>query len=199
MRPPGFHETHGALEHDLLLLPCVDRGCRAGTRHLASGLRRQVPTPVQGASTRTRSASPSRPARGRPLVVAACEFLDIARAGALDPRVDRREATLIVVGRDDARLDSPRKRPAPASFRPRPRRDRSRSRRLHSGKQRDELGGLVLDSDEAGEKSGLQLHRGSATVIAMRRGEARAARTASARGEGERAPPGPLRASPSAC
>ena len=71
-------------------------------RHLASGLRRQVPVPVQGASISTRSIAAVQVGEQ---IGCLCRLrgadLDVARAGALEPRVDRREAALVEIGRVD--------------------------------------------------------------------------------------------------
>ena len=66
-------------------------------RHLASGLRRQVPVPVHGASISTRSARPSRSAQHVGLA-ARRAHLDIARAGTRDALVDRRQLALVDIG-----------------------------------------------------------------------------------------------------
>ena len=72
-------------------------------RHLASGLRRQAPVPVQGASISTRSQRP-----GEIVEFAADRFrrahLHVARARALEPVVDRRQPPLVVVGGEDLSL-----------------------------------------------------------------------------------------------
>ena len=53
--PARPHQPRGAVEDLVLERGAARRGRRASERHLASGLRRQVPVPVQGASTSTRS------------------------------------------------------------------------------------------------------------------------------------------------
>ena len=62
MRPPGLTRSAArASTSSWALTRCSSAPGR--TRHLASGLRRQAPTPVQGASMTTRSTAPARSAR----------------------------------------------------------------------------------------------------------------------------------------
>ena len=115
---------------------------------MASGLRRQAPEPVQGASIRTRSQRPSRSASTSSLP-ARRPHLDVARARAGEPGEDRREAASVGVGGVDLAL----------VFHRRGERERlaagagAEVEDLHAGlgvgQQRRELRALVLHLDEA--------------------------------------------------
>ena len=89
----------------------------------------------------------------------------------VEPSMDRRQASLILIGRDDAALVSrqsgERQRLAAAA---RAQIDRGLAR-LHSGKERDELRGLVLDLDEAVEEGGLGLHGRAASILPVRKAQ----------------------------
>ncbi len=70
MRPPGFSS---GIARDRARRPVPWRARparRACIRHLASGLRRQAPVPVHGASISTRSMRPARSSRSLPIVSA---------------------------------------------------------------------------------------------------------------------------------
>ena len=65
MRPARLHQRRGAVEQCACSLR-RNSSAPGRTRHLASGLRRHEPVPVQGASINTRSARPSRSASTSP-------------------------------------------------------------------------------------------------------------------------------------
>ena len=65
---------------------------------MASGLRRQVPTPVQGASISTRSQAPARFCDGIERGAARRANLNVSHARALQTRKDRRQAAAVGIG-----------------------------------------------------------------------------------------------------
>ena len=85
------------------------------TRHLASGLRRQVPEPVHGASTSTRSKR--GPSAGSAASSPAVHHLHVAHAGALQALEDRRAAASCRSRRRRSGRCSASPRRAPASCR----------------------------------------------------------------------------------
>ena len=127
MRPPGFTQRGGAVEHRGLLLDALRQ--RAGP-HAPFGVGVAPPGAGAGAGRvdqhqidaaveiGEQSSPPTRRAD-----------LDVARAGALEPLMDRREAALVVVGGVDLALVLHHRRRAPASCRRRRRRDRPPARR----------------------------------------------------------------------
>ena len=127
-------------------------------RHLASGLRRQVPVPVHGASISTRSARPARSASSFAYAVRRAD-LDVARAGAREALVDRHQPALVDVGRVDLA----------AILHRRGQRQRLAAGAgakiddllagLGAGEERGELRALVLDFDAALEKGRLGMDR----------------------------------------
>ena len=164
------------------------------TRHFASGFRRQV---ADAGARRIDQHEIGYSFEAREGLITAKprrSHLDIPRARALEPSMDRRQASPILIGRDDAafvsRQGGERQRLAATAG---AQIDRGLSR-LYSGEQRDELRALVLDFDEAFEEGGLGLHGRPAPILPM--GEAQPERRERRRGrdEGARAPPSPLRA-----
>ena len=142
--------------------------------------------PVQGASISTRSMRPSRSASSSPTDLRRAH-LHVARAGALEPLVDRREPALVVVGGVDLALvlhhGGQRQRLAAAAG---AEIDHLLAG-LGAGQQRRELRALVLDFDQALEKGGLGVDRRALGVGAELDAQAVAATSASARARDRRA------------
>ncbi len=118
-------------------------------RQRVSGLRRQVPVPEQGASTRTRSASPARSASAAvSLPGLSSRGLDDGHAGALEPGRQPREASPIGVAGDQLALvrhfGGERERLA-ASASAKVDDERRRRRRAPD---RDQLAAFVLNLDQ---------------------------------------------------
>ena len=99
MRPPGLAS---AAARSSSAACCLRRSASAPgrTRHLASGLRRQVPVPVHGASISTQVGAAIEVAEHVSLAARRAD-LDVARAGARDAFVDWQRLPLVDVGRID--------------------------------------------------------------------------------------------------
>ena len=146
-RAAGLHEPGAAGRARRAARPGA-RGMFAGfRRHFASGLRRQVPEPVHGASTST--TSKRGPSASERRLVAGVQDLDVAHARPLHPLEDRPQLPLVgVVGVDLAGVLHARRR-APASCRRRRRTDRAPACAAPAPQQRRDLRALVLHLEPA--------------------------------------------------
>ena len=197
MRPPG--RTSGAARSSVSA--CSFSRClqRAGP-HPPFGVRIAPPgaDAGAGASISTRSILPCRSASSLPTDFGGAH-LDVARAGALQPRHGSARAGACRRRWRRSGPCSPSWRRARASCRRRRRRDRSPARRAWRREQRGELRAFVLNFDQALEIGELGMHRRAFGVGPELDAQAEAATSGSARAQDRRASAPPPRASLSAC
>ena len=123
--PPARLHIAGRVGEDASAAPpCRSSTARSVSRHFASGRRRQVPLPVQGASTRTASMRPARSSSGAP--ASRTWTLRVPARFSRSKIGARREP--VAVGGDRSGPCSPSPRPGRASCRRRRRKGRGPAR-----------------------------------------------------------------------
>ena len=197
MRPPGLSKRHGAVEHLGLFFHALLKCARP---HAPFGVRIAPPSAGAGAG---RVDQHQVDAAGKIVELAADRFrrahLDIARARALEPRVDRRQTALVVVGGIELALVL-HHRGQRQGLAPRP---GTEIDHLLAGRGAREEGGelraFVLHLDHAFEEGRLGMDRRALGIGRQADAQAPRATSAWARGSGPRASPRPCRARPSMC